>query len=428
MPQQSTMTGKSLFPLHYPDGLTLLYAPLADCVVEVTESDIDCLIKVMESNEQCADNETNAIVEALTHVVPVSQRPGYVAQAADFQNLTILPTNRCNFACSFCYSRAGRNNDTIDFATVSKTLDYFVSTCAKPDSPLHITLYGGGEPMLSWQEIVRPTLDMIGRLRKSTHVRIDITLITNGSILPPDFVDYLKDCDVDLAVSFEVVRDLQDKHRRNYDKVAENIRTLTAAGINPRINTVITPDSASRLEEIVETLHSNFPRLNYISLEPENAVGLSENFYTEFTNSFFKAHQLAEKYGITATCSALRNCDVTVDRYCAGELALTATGKITLCPCVSAESQPGFSQWIYGHADALKVEIDHHKLHELLSINLQSMPQCSNCFAKYNCGGGCLNNFVQNGNRLDANYCNFMRNFLKRIIRQRYEISNTNPE
>lgn len=423
MPRLSLLTDNSLFPISYSDGVTLLYAPLSDCVIEVSQQDLKRIVNILKLNGDSNDKEANEIVSKLTNVVPIDKRPGYVSTASDFKNLTILPTNKCNFSCSYCYSRAGRSNDVVDLDAVYKTLEWFVANCAKPNERLHITIYGGGEPMLVWKNTVKPILVTIGNFRKSTGVNIGITLITNGSILPKDFIDYIKTYNVDLVVSFEVLRELQDRHRRNYDKVSENIHILINHGIIPRINTVITSESTDRLREIVDTMHSEYPRLDYISLEPENANNLCDSFYNRFANSFFKTIEYARNLGITITCSALRNCDVTVNRYCAGEFALTATGKFTLCPCIASESQPGFENWVYGKADREKIEIDYAKLQKLLSINLESMPLCHNCFAKYNCGGGCLNNFIQNDNRPNAGYCNFMRNFLKTVIRQRYDQS-----
>jgi len=419
------LTDKSLFTLEYDDGTTLLYAPLADCVTAVTNTELRRLCDAAANLEECRDEEAKEIIAELTDVLPVHCRPGYVATAADFRNLTLLPTNRCNFSCSYCYSRAGRSSDMIDFESVKTAIEWFVSNCGKAGEPLRVTIYGGGEPMLCWSGIVRPAVELISRLKAESGRKIDITLITNGSIIPDDFIGYLKDYDIDLAVSFEVVRALQDRHRRNYDKVANNLHCLAEAGISPRINAVVTPESVEHLTEIVECLHCDFPFIDYISLEPESANNLSAQFYDSFIQSFFDAFTLAKKYGITVTCSALRNCDVTVDRYCAGELALTATGRLTLCPCISSESQPGFEQWIYGRVDGGKMKLDSERLQSLLKMNIDAMPHCRDCFARYNCGGGCLNKFINNGQRHDENFCTFMKKFLKLIIRQRYDQSLT---
>lgn len=423
MSTKYSLVNNSIYQLNYSDGLILLYAPLADCVVQVSEHDIERITSVLSDTCTVPDEEAQDIVEQLTDVLPIASRPGYVHSVEDFNNFTILPTNRCNFSCSFCYSKAGRGKETLSLTTVLNSIDWFVKTCNKAESPLHLTFYGGGEPMLVWSDIVYPSLLHIENLKRIQDIPISVTLITNGSIIPESAIRTLRECRVDVVVSFEVLEDLQNIHRLHYENVSDNIRSLIDGGISPRINAVITEDSVGRLSEIITTLHKNFPSIDYISLEPVNKTGLSETFYEEFAESFFSAMEKGTEYGITVTCSALRNCDVTVDRYCAGELCLTPTGRITLCPCISSESQPGFDQWVYGNASESEVTINYRRLSEMLNMNLSSMPHCSYCYARYNCGGGCLNNYLTDGQVHDEHFCTFTRNFLKRIIRKRYDES-----
>lgn len=214
---------------------------MADCALEVTENEITRIFEAIKNNGEQCDEEAAEVAKILTDVVPVRLRPGYVAKVADFNNLTILPTNKCNFSCSFCYSRAGRGKETLSVLTVVGMLEWFVETCRKPGKPLHITLYGGGEPMLAWGDVVLPTLRRIEKLRKENDTEINITLITNGSILPENAIETLRELDVDVVVSFEVMESLQNIHRKHFPKVSDNIRKLIGGGISPRINTVITP-------------------------------------------------------------------------------------------------------------------------------------------------------------------------------------------
>ena len=189
--------------------------------------------------------------------------------------------------------------------------------------------------MLCWDTIVRPAIEFIGDIRRNYLAGIRITLITNGSILPPDFIDVCRRDNIDLAISFEILREIQDLQRRNHDRVADNIRRLTEAGIPPAINSVITDASVNLMPEMVKSVIENFPGVRYLSFEPVTGIHTME-FHDDFISFFFEARSIAEKSGINLTTSALRNVDVSVERYCAGELALTSTGDITICPCVSA--------------------------------------------------------------------------------------------
>ena len=128
------------------------------------------------------------------------------------------------------------------------------------------------------------------------------------------------------------------------------------------------------------------------------------------------------QYGINLTCSVLRNVDVTVDRYCAGEFAVCADGSISVCPCVSSPLDPEYYNYVYGKTTKQGVEIDEQRLHYMLSDNVNSQTLCKYCFAKWNCGGGCINERIRNNGQQRNEYCQFVRNFLKYTLANRLDV------
>ncbi len=391
------------------DGRRLLYAPLADSSAIVDADELNLLQAVAEGT--CDDAEAADTLRQLSEHEPVAR----IRSVADFRNFSILPTNACNFACSYCYSARSRSPQTLTWPQVERAIRWFTGLQRPTTLPLHITLFGGGEPMLCWESIVRPAIELVEELRKDYPAPIHITLITNGSILPADFADICLRARIDLAVSFELLPELQNAQRRNYDRVLANLRALLAAGVVPAINSVITDLAVDRMPAMVRAAARDLPGVRYLAFEPATQPH-SPEFYRPFTDGFLEARDLAEAKGMILSTSALRNCDVTVERYCAGELALTPAGDLTLCPCISAPDQSGYDRWTYGRVTDDGVEIDADRLSRLLAVDVDSQPWCHDCFARYNCGGGCLNNTAERGNKPDAAYCHFFRNFLRRVI------------
>ena len=63
--------------------------------------------------------------------------------------MSILPNNRCNFNCSYCYAAQGRDTNELAMETIGKALNYFIDK-NRNTKPLSVAILGGGEPLLSW--------------------------------------------------------------------------------------------------------------------------------------------------------------------------------------------------------------------------------------------------------------------------------------
>lgn len=402
----------NLGPVNGDDDSILLYAPLSCNSVIVSAADLQGLRSAAKG--EILTGEYAEALDLLAYNEPVPR----IRHVEDFVNLSILPTNSCNFACSYCYSAKGRSSATIDFAAVERMIRFFVGLPRENMPSLHITLFGGGEPMLCWSDLVRPAIEQIEKMRDDCAAKIHITIITNGSILPADFAKVCKRSNVDLAISFEILEELQNLQRHNYRRVYDNILNLCRSGIVPAINSVITDEAVRLMPRMVFEAIEKIPGVKYLSFEPMSGEH-TRRFYDRFIECFFEAKAIADSYGVILTTSALRNVDVTVERYCAGELVLNATGEITACPCLSSPQQPGYHRWVYGQVSAGEVRINFDKLASLLDYDVNDQPWCKHCFARYNCGGGCLNNTIERGHKPDSEYCRFFKEFLRKIIIQR---------
>lgn len=410
-----------LLPVECKD-YKLLYAPLADSILPVSESDVEDIANAIV-HPQNVSPEINEMVNLLCEGLPVCEREGHVRDEADFVNLSILPNNICNFSCSYCYSAKGRSTQCLEFNKVKTLIDYFLSPERNTAPLLTVSILGGGEPLLSWKELVYPAILYMHRKASQLNRRLVITLITNGSVIPEDFVSICKDIGIDLVFSYEILREVQDVQRKHYELVTANITRLINEGIVPAINSVITELNVHRQEEMVDALHRNFPATRFLAFEPVIDGGINDRklFYTRFMRYFIAARIKAKEYGIQLTCSVLRNVDVTVDRYCAGELAICADGTLSVCPCVSSPAEENYQKYIYGKVTENGVFIDSSKLKKLLAINVYKNEWCKDCFAKWNCGGGCMDTNINNDNRQDQDYCFFVRTFLIYILIERLD-------
>lgn len=129
--------------------------------------------------------------------------------------LQIEPTTRCNFTCGFCCGRHMPQED-LTWETFQTAID------ALPDLA-HVELQGEGESFLHPR-----FFDMLQAL-KDRHV--EVSFITNGSLITPSKVDRLLDMDVaKISVSIESPDPAQFRSIRGgkLEKVVANLRNLLA--------------------------------------------------------------------------------------------------------------------------------------------------------------------------------------------------------
>lgn len=421
-----TLTENNIFVFPSPEGYThhVVYAPLADSAFLASNEDLEQLSKAV-AQEKDAEDDYRDVAESLMDVITPDKRPGYILRSSDFINLSILPNNVCNFACSYCYSASGRSKARMTFEMAKTMINYFINTRTEQHPKLlTFSIFGGGEPLLSWEDVVRPSICYIDEEMRNREQRAVVTLITNGSMIPEDFIDVCKQVNVDLVVSFDVLKDVQDVQRKHYELVSSNIRKLIDNGVIPAINSVVTSINVERMGEMIDHLHTMYPEIKHVAFEPViGEVDDLNTFYTLFMRNFIEAQRKALTMGITLTCTVLRNVDVTVDRYCPGEMALCADGSITCCPCVSSPEEPNYDSYVYGKVNADEVHIDESRLAHMLAHNVHSQPGCHHCWAKWNCGGGCTNANTNNGGKPHAAYCHMVRNMTRYIITHRLEQS-----
>lgn len=399
----------------------MVYAPLADSAIIVTDSQWKKIVDVIDHGIT-AEEEIMDTVEALCEADYSVLDQSRVKHEHDFQNLTILPTNRCNFTCVFCYSAKGRSSIELDTKAAIKAIDYFFNE--NSHDKLSISILGGGEPLISWDKTKEIIVYAKNKAQESNK-RLNISITTNGSLLNDEIIDFIKVNNIVTVVSYEILERIQNLHRGHYGKVKSNIQLMFEKGCRPQFNTVITPANVKFLPEIISTAQKDFPEIKYICTDPVILPELYANveelraYHDDFIKGFFEARMIGKSLGVIVDCTANISMDCTIARYCPGEMGVTAHGLITLCPCVSSEKELYFNDFIYGKITQEGVEIDRAKLHDLLGEDGYTTPECINCSMKYNCAGGCMYQNKMLSKEFKGETCRFMREFGRRFLFER---------
>lgn len=158
--------------------------------------------------------------------------------------LHINPTLDCNFRCWYCYEN--HLHGSIMSGNTIRATQSFISRLldSRPGiKALHIGFFGG-EPLLYFNDTVRPILQYAKSLTESHGVRLTCNFTTNGSLVREDHISFLKDFCASFQITLDGGRESHDKvrfhkgGRGSYDDILSAVTRLaeSGAGIILRIN------------------------------------------------------------------------------------------------------------------------------------------------------------------------------------------------
>lgn len=403
----------------------LLYAPVAGNMMIASAKECEEIEKGIACHGQ-VEPVVQEVVESLVNGIPAGQRDSKVNNVNEFLLMYVLPNYMCNFSCSYCFSSKGRSNKELKKEQLQATLDYFIDSQRVCSDRLAISYLGGGEPTISW-EVVKFGLEYADMLAQQHHIKLMTTIVTNGSRINGEMVDTFRRYHITPRVSFEILEEIQNKQRGQYDKVCRGIDLLIEGGVRPMVRSMITPDNVEFMPLMIEKLHTRFPEVKQVLFDPITSKEIfcnkeqTQSFYNIYYKKFLEARTLAAHYGIDLACAPLRNLNMVVERFCTGEFCLTPEGTITLCHQISSPNEANYDNYIYAHVnDEGKLWVDNDKFKKLTATNtIYSNPKCAECFIKWNCGGGCMMQNNQYTPEVSEVICDFTRHFSKALLLER---------
>lgn len=383
---------------HHAESFHLVYAPHSNNALIAGQEELEAMERYA-SGDIDHHSVSGSIIEAVEDLKDNDCYKAYQSIPYTINNLTklsILPTYNCNFSCSYCYSSKGRSTKNLDIKKAYSAIDFFIDKNRLDERRIYMAILGGGEPFITWDSVAA-CIEYASQRAIQQGFKLSIGVTTNGSIINPEIIDILKRYHVITSISFEILERIQNKQRRNYNEVCRVIDSLCIAGIELSIKSIITPDNVMLLEEMTEELATKFPQIKSLKLQPveSNTIFTDakslENFYTLFSENFFKAREKAIQHGIELYCPVSKNTDYLLDHYCGGELCLTPEGSISICHRISSPLEPDYNNFNYGIIDGQhKIHFNTAQFNELMAHNSLKLDRCKNCFAKWHCGGGCL--------------------------------------
>ena len=233
----------------------IVYLPFSDYAVLLKAEDVSELHQCL-----CHNKINSSIPQVQTiltqHANPIRKVIPTSRNVEGLKSLMLLPNNKCNFHCSYCYSANGRTNKEININVLEASIRYFLNSERAKGERLSITVLGGGEPLLSWN-ILKPALEKAMLMIEQRENTCPISLVTNGSICSDDIIQYCLCHNISLSVSFDILEDVQNSQRGSWKEVSANINRFAESGLDIALNTVISNENVTRMSEMIEHLAKN---------------------------------------------------------------------------------------------------------------------------------------------------------------------------
>jgi len=358
-----------------------------------------------------------------------SSRAKNTAGIPPVKALCMNVSHLCNMKCSYCFAGAGYAGagELMEFETGKRAVDFLFDASGDRNN-LDIDFFGG-EPLLNW-DVVKSIVKYARRLEQGSGKKFRFTLTTNGLLIDDDVIDFTNREMHNVVLSLDGREHIHDAHRKlmngagSYAAVLPKIMKLVQARSNKGyyIRGTYTRDNLDFVSDILHLADLGFMEL---SMEPvvadrdephclkaEDIPALCEQYEAlalemlrrrEEGKGFSFYHFTLDLTGGPCVHKRIAGCGVGTEY-----LAVTPRGD--LYPC---HQFIGNEKFLMG--DVLR-GITNQNLREAFGAgNIYSRAECTSCWARFYCSGGCAANAHRASGSIDGIYELGCELFKKRV-------------
>lgn len=350
--------------------------------------------------------------------------------------LYLVLTSACNLACKYCFIENCTFNNKVEINmkldTVKTAITKYSEYLKKEKIDEGTLIFYGGEPLVNWEAITTAI-----QLAKDLKAPIKFSMVTNATLLSDDKIKYLAENDVEIGISIDGPKQLNDKNRiyrgndrSVYDEIIEKFPKLKMNKCKFGLSITISQDFLKMQDEVLEWLKklnvtSIFYNLYHYTCYEDNWEG----YYQEASKFLLKSYEVLTNDGIydgrliRKVESFFNNEFKFSDCGAIGgnQLAIKPSGDVCIC-----HGYLKTDKYVIGNINTSSIyemmiseEINFWK--NRCTLNCE---ECLNCEAIYLCGGGCaIQAEALFGDRicLDKPFCIHTKTSLKWILQNCYD-------
>lgn len=319
-------------------------------------------------------------------------------------------STRCNLNCLYCHADPGAESKDMDKDIAYIAIDFALNNAKKLNKPYSfISFHGSGEPTCNF-ELLKDVVNYAKVCAENLGIKVFFAISTNA-FFDEQTLDFINENFSCLSISLDGNSRYHDLHRPDlsgngsFEIVYRNIKCFhNNKNISLNIRATVSEKSMVELDKILPFFIREFPEATY-SFMPINKIGRGikcelnppdpDKYIDLFQDLLLYKHicpvkQVNLSYG---SLSIVREfyCDV----FARPGLNIDVNGLLVIC---RRNNLP--EEFFFGKVTKEKgIEVDYSKTCSKVVSRIYTDESCKLCFAKYNCGGECMNLVIHNQKR-----------------------------
>ncbi len=348
----------------------------------------------------------------------------------DIKALCLHVAHTCNLTCDYCFAKQGNfcgERALMSFEVGKRAIDFLIENSGNRHN-LEVDFFGG-EPLMNF-EVVKQIVAYARSIEKEHNKNFRFTLTTNGMLIDDDVIDFAnRECH-NVVLSLDGRKEVHDFLRKtasgkgSYDIIVPKFQKMVASrgGKGYYMRGTFTHNNPDFLKDILHMLDLGFTELSMepVVCAPEDPYALTEEDMKivcrqyellaeemikreKAGNGFTFYHYMIDLTGGPCIYKRISGCGSGTEYF-----AVTPWGDLYPCHQFVGEER-------YRMGDIWKGVENKELLGEFKLCNAYARKECSDCWAKLYCSGGCAANAYHATGAITGVYAQGCELFKKRM-------------
>jgi uncharacterized protein len=353
--------------------------------------------------------------------------------------LSLAIAQKCNLGCTYCYAQQGAfggEAKNMPLATANEAVDLLLAQAGEGGKATLAFL--GGEPLVN-RSVVQAVTQRAAELAGRRGIALSFSITTNGTLLNQADAAFFETHGFAVTVSLDGPRETHDRLRPyksgagSFDRIMRNLQPLLARQRRMQVSArvTVTPGNLDLRRTLDDFIAAGFRSVGFSpvlsapdagsgELRGEDLARMLEGMI-DCGRAFEQKLIAGERYPFENMVNAMREIHRGTHRPypCgagAGYFGVSADGELAAC-----HRFVGDPEGAMGNLAAVDRDRQSRWLAER---HVHRQAPCTQCWARYLCGGGCHHEVIRRGRPA----CDYIRGWLHYCLTAYLRLSRQRPD